>query len=116
METKLNNEGAEINDPKPISVPTGIQRPLTLQEQIKRLMRVELSRASVDNGYESWEEANDFNVGDGDEPLETQYTMKDEIPFSLTNPPEGRAAQPLPAEGGTGAEGDPQGMKVDEAT
>lgn len=60
--------GSELNDGKPIAVPLNYQRPPTLQEQIQRLIRTTLSDQAAADGYESFEEADDFDVGDDYDP------------------------------------------------
>lgn len=80
---KFNERGEELPDATPIEVPTGWKRPESLQEQIRRLIRVQMSQESVASGGESFEEANDFEVGDED-PTErdTRYTvMGEEVPY-----------------------------------
>lgn len=54
----------EDPDPTPVAVPLRYKRPPTLQEQIQRLIRSEAYSRRMDEGYESLEEADDFDVGD----------------------------------------------------
>lgn len=55
-------------DPKPAGIPVGFQRPPTLQEQVQRFIRHEMSQAAANGGLETWEEADDFDVGDDYDP------------------------------------------------
>lgn len=55
-------------DSRPVEMPIGFNRPPTLQEQIRRLIRTEMSMQAASQGQESWEEADDFNVGDDYDP------------------------------------------------
>lgn len=55
-------------DSKPMAIPVGFRRPPTLQEQVQRLIRNEASRYALENGMESFEDADDFEVGDDFEP------------------------------------------------
>lgn len=55
-------------DSKPMAIPVGFQRPPTLQEQVARLVRTEVSRRAAEQGLETFEEADDFEVGDDFEP------------------------------------------------
>lgn len=64
----IDSSGCEKLDPTPASLPVGFHRPPTLQEQIRRLVRSELSDAASKHGAESFEEADDFNVGDDLDP------------------------------------------------
>ncbi len=61
---ELSEDGREVNDPRPMVIHTGLVKPLTLSEQVKRLMKVELSHQALDYGKETEEEANDFDVED----------------------------------------------------
>lgn len=63
-----NEHGHEVPDPVPVSVPAHLTRPPTLQEQIRRLIRVEASRVAAAQGHETFEEADDFEVGDDFDP------------------------------------------------
>lgn len=62
----LNEKGQEVLDPTPMAIPFGYQRPPTLQEQIRRLMRYEydLMKQATGEDVETPEEADDFDVGD----------------------------------------------------
>lgn len=60
----LTVDGKEVLNPVPLLFHYEDERPLTLQEQIKRCLKVELSRQMVQQGVESFEDANDFEVGD----------------------------------------------------
>lgn len=65
----INPDGREVLDPTPVEIPLGYQRPATLQEQIARLMAAEdFKRAMRARGQETFEEANDFEVGDDYDP------------------------------------------------
>lgn len=61
--------GRELPDDTPVEVPLRFRAPPTLQEQIKAMVRNELSRAAAMMGEESFEEADDFVTGDEDEPF-----------------------------------------------
>lgn len=76
---EYNERGQEIPDPRPVSVPAGFQRPLSLQEEIKRFVRSELSRQAEDAGQESFEEADDFEVDEDPDPL-SPYELQDASP------------------------------------
>lgn len=64
-----DERGREVLDPTPMAVPTHLRRPPTLQEQIRMMVRSEeLRRAVSDAGGETFEEADDFDVGDDFDP------------------------------------------------
>lgn len=77
--TNLNEFGQEVLDPRPLSIPVGFQRPPTLQEQIRRLMRFEyenIRNAGVDD-VETPEEAEDFDTGE-DLDIQSPYEIDDD--------------------------------------
>lgn len=59
-----DENGHEIPDPRPLAMPSGFRRPETLAEQVQRLVRRQLSGAAEEAGYETFEEANDFDLAD----------------------------------------------------
>lgn len=76
----IDKDGREVPDPRPLTVHVDF-RPLTLQEQIARLMQAELSRRAAAKGHETFEEANDFEVDEEnfqEPPVQTQYTQMEE--------------------------------------
>lgn len=64
---RLNEKGQEVPDPTPVGLPLGYQHPPSLEERIQRMIAVTLSRQAAHAGAESFEEANDFDVGDPDD-------------------------------------------------
>lgn len=64
----LDDKGREIPDPVPMGIPVGLKRPPTLQEQIKAMVRTQLSQQMQQQGYETFEEAEDFDVDDDFDP------------------------------------------------
>lgn len=68
--------GRQVPDPRPVEVPVGLKRPLTLQEEIKRFVRSELSTRAAAEGVETFEEADDFELDeDPDLVHPTEYEM-----------------------------------------
>lgn len=66
---KLDKQGREILDLTPVSIPVAYTRPLSLQEQIKRMVRSEEFMRQADAaGVETFDEADDFDVGDDFDP------------------------------------------------
>lgn len=75
-------QGKEIFNPEPMYDNLRPERD-TIQEQIQRIVKMELSRNAMNQGYESFDEANDFDVPDEDpEPLSGYEVreMKEELP------------------------------------
>lgn len=55
----------EHPDPTPMAVPAGFKRPLTLAEQVRRLVRSERFQQEMERqGFETFEEADDFDIED----------------------------------------------------
>lgn len=86
----LDLAGREINDPNPVFIPA-LNRPLSLQDQIKRVLRTELSQQASAQGFETFEDADDFEVDDDfdAEPGPTPYVvMEHEIPKPVKKKPQ----------------------------
>lgn len=78
---EFDSFGRQIPDPRPVEVPTGLRKPENLHESMRRMIRTELSRAAVASGVESFEEADDFEVDDGeDEAPLGPYEIVDMVP------------------------------------
>jgi len=79
-------DGREKNDPRVLFVDV-TPRPLSVKEQIQRLLRVELSAQARAQGFETFEEADDFDVEEEDpEPKSPYEVMKEEVPIAKTMP------------------------------
>ncbi len=67
--TRLNADGHEILSSEPIAVPMGFKKPETLAEQVRRLVRHEqFATAMGGDDAETFEEADDFDIGDDFDP------------------------------------------------
>lgn len=86
---KFDESGREMMDPLPIAPPIGYKKAPSIAEQIRNMIKSEKLRQEAEaQGYESFEEADDFDVDDFDpkspyeevfEPLpqpDTDETMK----------------------------------------
>jgi len=107
------DSGHEYPDPKPLAASVGFTRPPSIQEMVQRLVRQEFSRQAEAGGLETFEEADDFVVGDDFDPTSPwelnfdQQTVK--IPQKTVKP---GMTQEEPAKGGgrrsiTNGAGDP---------
>lgn len=76
MPKNLDQRGWEIPDPTPLEVPLHWKRPPTLQDTIRQFIRTELSNQAVDQGAESFEEADDFDMDEEPDPL-SAYEMRE---------------------------------------
>lgn len=61
---QLDEFGREVPDPNPVAVPAGFQVPETLDEQIRRLVRGAVSQQAQEQGLETFEESEDFDIDD----------------------------------------------------
>lgn len=62
---RLDPKGRELVDPTPIAPPVGYKRVPTLVEQLRQMVRSEsLAREAREAGYETFEEADDFDIPD----------------------------------------------------
>lgn len=65
--SKNSRRRHEITDPTPITLPVKFQKPPTLAEQIARFMGQQ-ERYAAQQGHETPEEADDFDIPDDDAP------------------------------------------------
>lgn len=80
---KYNEKGQEIPDPTPVSIPLGYGHPESLESIIARMVGVQISKQAAAKGYETFEEADDFDVQDQDiDPLSVHEmtSMEEEVP------------------------------------
>lgn len=77
----LNERGHEVPDPTPVEIATTLKKPESMEDMIRRFVRVEGSRVAAKEEKESFEEANDFEPEESDEDqMDTLYTVPDMIP------------------------------------
>lgn len=67
--------GAEILDTTPMELPLGYKPQESMDEKLRRIVREEVSDAASRHGLETFEEADDFVVEDGDDFLPSQYQL-----------------------------------------
>lgn len=63
-----NEKGEEVLDTQPLERALRFSRPPSLQDTIKRLVEQEISRQAEGEGNETFEESDDFDVGDDYDP------------------------------------------------
>lgn len=83
---EFTEEGREVADQTPIAIPAGWDRPESLQDQIKRLIRVQLSRQALEMGQESFEESDDFDIPDESGDFVSPYEVREMEPEALGGP------------------------------
>lgn len=74
--SRLDEFGAEVLDDTPVALPVRFKRPQNLIDQVREVIHQEGLRAQ-DAGYESFEEADDFDVDDDPE-LKSPYEVDEE--------------------------------------
>lgn len=121
----LDEKGREMCNPKPLVVHSGLKRQEPIRDQIKRVLRQELSRQAHEQGFETFDEANDFDIDDEDPDFLTSYEiqgLEDEyLPQEpqkesppQTEPPKPETSPP-PQEGGKSAS-EPGGSQPERST
>lgn len=76
----INELGQEVLSKVAVEIPGGLHRPPSLIEQMRMMVRQEFSRHAASQGYESFEESDDFDVDDEWE-LEPSSAYEDETIF-----------------------------------
>lgn len=85
---KYNELGQEIPDPTPVSMPLGYEKPESLESMVQRMVRIHISKQADVEGFETFEEAEDFYAEDEDEELpHTQYQFNEMQEEYLVRPP-----------------------------
>lgn len=116
LRTELG-DGKEHPDPTPHELAVEFQSPPSIEDMIRRYVRNEVSSAAQGDGYESWEEADDFEPEDPDElPFSpyvlTEHQLTEELPLPDADPPPAdpsRAVQARPGGPEGAAHEDPEG-------
>lgn len=86
----------ELLDPTPVEVPIGMSKRVpSLHDDMKRYIREEISRQAGDAGFETLEEADDFDVGEEVDPV-SRYELSEmqEEAIWPEDPPDKPAAKP----------------------
>lgn len=121
LRAQLDHLGREINNPVPAFIPAG-PTPLTITEQIQRLLRVELSRQAAEQGFETFEESDDMEDEELDDaplsPYQDEKLMRPDRPkgekiskkadLDLELPDDDREVQEPASVGGGGEETPPR--------
>jgi hypothetical protein len=69
-----DEQGREIPDQTPLEAPFAVRKPESIEDMIRRFVRTEASRIAEKEGYESFEEADDFSE-DPDDEVEDPYSQ-----------------------------------------
>lgn len=76
MKAKLDSNGHELLDSKPLALPVGFKKPESLDEQIRRLVRTHISSQAEEQGFETFEDADDFEIEDDPADPTTPFEME----------------------------------------
>lgn len=78
-ENKFDERGWEKPDPTPLARAIAFHAPPSLQDQIRRMIAHEMSQQAALNGQETFEEADDFDVGDDYDPKSPWELDEDQL-------------------------------------
>lgn len=87
---RLRKSAKERVDPTPVEVP--IQQPPTLKEMVRSIVRTEVSRAAYEQGFDTFEEHDDFEEEDPDPDFTSRYEVVEMEEEDIQPPP--KAAEP----------------------
>lgn len=105
----IGKDGKEYGDPLPMAPPVGFSNPPDLMEMMRQMLRNEQYQARLDaEGFDTFEEAGDFDVDDDPPPPLTLHeallASPPAVPPASPAPPPASAPQVTAAvEGGEGA-------------
>lgn len=95
-ESMIGEDGLEYPNPNPLVVDVGPKR-LSLRDQVKRILREEVSKEAYKQGFETFDEANDFDVEDED-PLPLSGFEHQDLVEDVAAPPVEPKATPAEPE------------------
>lgn len=72
----------EYLDPTPMAIPVKFLRPSTEAQRVRALVQSAISAMASDQGFETFEESDDFDIGDDYDPTSPyEYSLDDEHSF-----------------------------------
>lgn len=98
----LNPDGSEILDPVPMAPAIGHVKTKSMMEIVREMVQSEhLRRAAEEEGFETFEESEDFDTGDDDIDVRSQWENDfdpsySELKSALDEDKQARAAAPVP--------------------
>jgi len=93
MAHKHDDQGREIPDQRPITIPVGGYRPESLESMMRRMIRETSHRLAEEAGVETLEEASDFEVEDEEfDDVLTEYEEMGSEQYTRGETEEGDAA------------------------
>jgi len=91
----LNENGHEVLDDTPIALPLRFNRPATKLDDLRRMLGI-ISRDAQQNGNETFEEADDFVIGDDYDPRSPWELSIDQEVFTPEPVATGDNVPPVP--------------------
>lgn len=83
LDKGLNPDGTPMLDPTPMAPPIGYKKHPSMVEIVRDMVRSErLAQAAAESGHETFEESEDFDVGDDPELLRSQWENEFDPPLS----------------------------------
>lgn len=74
----MNRNGREYNDPNPVEWPIGVDVPESLEQKIARMVRTGVSQLADEQGFETFDEANDFDDEDPEALPDSVHELDDD--------------------------------------
>lgn len=106
----------EYLDPTPISPPVGFVKPRHIIDDIREMVRTEMSRRAEDGGFDSFEDAEDFDIDDEYDPTTPFEQYFDPTPVGVLRERQQEAQKAVSQNAGTPVAGkttaSPDGSKT----
>lgn len=79
----LNEDGSPVLDPTPIAPPIGYKKTPSMVEIVRDMVRSEkLAQEALASGHETFEESEDFDIGDDPELMRSPYENEFDPPLT----------------------------------
>lgn len=92
-QTKFDAHGREIPDRRPLELLLTLQKAVQTNEmKLKEMVTRELNKLAASRGFETIDEANDFELGDEDSAALSGYEFSEELSYMDKTPPAASAA------------------------
>jgi len=91
----LNENGHEILDDTPVAIPLRFSRPPSKLEDLRAMLKI-VSREAENAGQETFEESDDFDIGDDYDPRSPWELSVDQELQTVSPMATGEASHPVP--------------------
>jgi hypothetical protein len=93
----LTDDGLELPDPTPVAIPVHLRVPESMDSRIARIVSHSLSKAAQEQGFETFEEADDFDIDD--DPIDPETPWEKDHDLATAHAAErGVVSPPTPAQ------------------